>query len=66
MAKMCHHMILLLDTVANKFFKSAILFFFNVPLPLVFLVVCSKQINHCTHMLALIIFLSELNQTEAH
>ena len=41
-------------------------FFFNMPLPLVFLVVCSKQINQCTPMLASIIFLSELNQTEVH
>ena len=41
-------------------------FFFNMPLPLVFLVVCSKQINQCTPMLPSIIFLSELNRMEAH
>ena len=41
-------------------------FFFNMPLPLVFLVVCSKQINQCTPMLASIIFLWELNWTEVH
>ena len=58
-------MILLLDTLANRFFTLPILFF-NMPLPLVFLVVCSKQINQCTPMLASIIFLSELNRTEAH
>ena len=41
-------------------------FFFNMSLPLVYLVVCSKQINQCTPMLASIIFLSELNWMEAH
>ena len=66
MAKMCRRdMILLLDTSANRFFTLAI-FFLNMPLPLVFLVVCSKHINQCTPMLASTIFLSELNQTEAH
>ena len=57
-------MILLLDMSANRFFMSAI--FFNMSLLLVFLVVCSKQINQCTPVLASIIFLSELNRMEAH